>query len=63
MANLYLSCKSCGKQFFSGVQQPPPDPRTHECLWCHEAPVYKVADYIVAYTDADLDAAAGAHHG
>lgn len=63
MANLYLTCKSCGKQFFSGVASPPPDPRTHECMWCHESPEYQLNDYVVAYTDDDVAAAAGAHHG
>lgn len=63
MANLYLTCKSCGKSFFSGVMSPPPEPRAHECTWCHDAPVYEVTDFYVPYSDADLDAAAGAHHG
>lgn len=61
MANLYLTCKGCGKQFFSGVQEPPPDPRTHECMWCHEAPEYSLNDFVVGYSDADLDGAS-VHH-
>ncbi|MEO6121686.1 MAG: hypothetical protein ABIW46_01660 [Acidimicrobiales bacterium] len=62
MANLYLTCKSCEKQFFSGVDEPPPDPRSHECMWCHEAPVYELGDYVAAYTDSELTTAAGGHH-
>lgn len=42
---LYLKCKSCSRQFFSGVDLPPPEPRPHECMWCHAAPVYEVNDY------------------
>lgn len=61
MANLYLTCKSCNKLFFSGVEEPPPDPRPHECMWCHAAPEYQLNDYVVAYTDAELSSAA-VHH-
>ena len=42
---LYLICKSCSKRFFSGVDLPPPEPRPHECTYCHAAPVYDRADY------------------
>lgn len=47
MPNLYLQCKSCGREFFSGVAAPPPEPRTHECMWCHAAPEYQPADFVV----------------
>lgn len=60
MANLWLHCKACGKQFFSGVDAPPPETRTHECMFCHAAPEYDLQDYTAGYTDADLDAAAAA---
>lgn len=44
---MYLTCKSCGRQFFSGVDLVPPEPRPHECTYCHAAPVYEPADYLV----------------
>lgn len=42
---LYLVCKSCDRQFFSGVDKPPPEERPHECMWCHASPVYATSDY------------------
>ncbi len=47
MPPLYLHCKSCGREFFSGVAAPPPEPRPHECMWCHAAPEYEPADFMV----------------
>ncbi len=48
---LYLRCKSCGRQFFSGVDLPPPEPRPHECMWCHSAPVYELNDYVAGQVE------------
>jgi len=63
MANLYLTCKACRRSFFSGVQAPPPEPRTHECMWCHEAPEYGLEDFFVGYSDDDLRSAEPVHPG
>lgn len=57
MSNLWLRCKSCGRQFFSGVDAPPPEPRTHECMFCHAAPEYALVDYIAGYRSADIESA------
>lgn len=48
---LFLKCKSCGRQFFSGVDQPPPEARPHECSYCHAAPVYQLNDYVAGHVE------------
>ena len=48
---LYLTCKSCNRQFFSGVDLPPPEPRPHECMWCHAAPTYDLNDYVAGHVE------------
>ena len=48
---LYLTCKSCNRQFFSGVDLPPPEPRPHECMWCHAAPTYELNDYVAGHVE------------
>ena len=47
MPPLFLQCKSCGRTFFSGVDKPPPEPRPHECAYCHAAPEYELNDFRV----------------
>ena len=55
MPNLYLTCKNCGREFFSGVAAPPPDPRPHECTHCHAAPVYEVGDFVAPPGYANME--------
>lgn len=58
MANLYLKCKQCSRQFFSGVDSPPPEARSHECMFCHQSPVYELEDYIAGYNGEEAEAMA-----
>ena len=56
MPNLYLMCKACGREFFSGVDMPPPESRPHECTHCHAAPVYDVQDFVAVPGYSNLEA-------
>lgn len=30
---------------------PPPEPRPHECMWCHAAPMYELNDYVAGHVE------------
>ncbi|MGH9149641.1 MAG: hypothetical protein ACRD0D_14635 [Acidimicrobiales bacterium] len=57
MANLYVICRSCGRQFHSGVDAPLTEPtlgtRPHHCFFCGAVHTYRPAEYLQGYSFAE----------
>lgn len=56
MPPLYLTCKACGRDFFSGVEKPPPETRTHHCTFCNDQSTYEVNDFVVGFDSSSVGA-------
>jgi len=53
MPDLYLTCKLCGKNFYSGVNAPLAlmHSKNHHCVECGETSMYHQHDYDVTRPD------------